>query len=56
MKHAKDLYQEHTFRPVRFGDILPGVPVIITKDNNDGTFQGKYDVDRMTAVQRIAYR
>ena len=30
--------------------------IIITKDNNDGTFQGKYDVDRMTAVQRIAYR
>lgn len=48
--------KEYTFRPRRFGDILGGAPIIITKDNKDGTYQGVYDFDKMTAVQRIVYR
>ena len=47
--------EEHTFRPVRIWDVTPGVPVIVTKDNGDGTFQGKYDFARMSTVQKIAY-
>lgn len=28
-------------------------PVIITRDNNDGTFTGKFDFDRMNTVKKI---
>lgn len=47
--------KEYTFRPRRFGDMLGGAPIIIAKDNKDGTYQGIYDFDKMTAVQRIVY-
>lgn len=48
--------KEYTFRPVRFDDILSGAPIIITKDNKDGTYQVRYDFDRMNTVQKIVYR
>lgn len=35
------------------GDILQPVPVIITQDNGDGTYQGYLDLDKMSAKQRI---
>ena len=48
--------KEYAFRPIRFGDMLGSAPIIIAKDNKNGTYQGIYDFDKMTAVQRILYR
>ena len=47
--------KEYTFRLPRPEDILSPVPIIITKDNHDGTFQGKYDFKRMSTIQKIMY-
>ena len=37
--------KEYTFRPRRINDMLGGVPIIIAKDNKDGTYQGIYGCD-----------
>lgn len=53
------LTNEHTFTqvldPFYMGTVYP---VIVTKDNGDGTFQGKFDLDKMNPVKKdnCAYR
>ena len=49
----KNLLPEHTFQDCMVGDILQPVPVIVTQDNGDGTYQGYLDLDKMSAKQRI---
>lgn len=51
---TKQLYSEHTFRETALNSVHPGYPIIVTKDNGDGTVQGHYDLDRMTVTQKIA--
>ena len=53
------LTNEHTFTqvldPFYMGTVYP---VIVTKDNGDGTFQGKFDLDKNESSQKdnCAYR
>ena len=49
----KNLLVEHTFQDCMVVDILQPVPVIVTQDNGDGTYQGYLDLDKMSAKQRI---
>ena len=49
----KNLLMEHTFHDYMVGDILQPVPVIVTQDNGDGTYQGYLDLDKISAKQRI---
>lgn len=48
------LTNEHIFAqvldPFYMGTVYP---VIVTKDNGDGTFQGKFDLDKMNPVKKI---
>ena len=49
----KNLLVEHTFQDCMVGNILQPVPVIVTQVNDDGTYQGYLDLDKMSAKQRI---
>lgn len=51
---TSNLYDEHTFREPTLGDMHPGYPVVVTQENTDGTYQGHYDLDKMTITQKIA--
>ena len=48
------LTNEHIFTQVLDPFYMDTVyPVIVTKDNGDGTFQGKFDLDKMNPVKKI---
>ncbi len=44
----------HTFKPANLLVGQTGVPAIIEQDNGDGTYQGRYDLNKMSSTQKLS--
>ena len=53
MFHKRDVYAEHTFCDADPLSMATTFPVVIDSMNDDGTYQGHFDLDNMSTAKRI---
>ena len=53
MFHKRDVYAEHTFQKADPLSMATKFPVVIDSVNEDGTYQGHFDLDNMSTAKRI---
>ena len=53
MFHKRDVYAQHTFHDADPLSMATTFPVVIDSMNEDGTYQGHFDLDSMSTAKRI---
>lgn len=53
MFHKRDMYAQHTFCDADPLSMATKFPVVIDRVNEDGTYQGHFDLDNMSTAKRI---